>query len=170
MYKSVAISATWVEIVSGVDKDDQIVVNPPDSLAGGQDVKIAKEEPAKTTAAQDGHTDKKSDTAKDDGKAKPNAKDIPPARGSTEPMAKASRAPDAPKSDKVGSGKTDQTGDQPASGQTMPGTDGNGAKMMPRGIVALPLLLAFTACSLAPDYREPSVGVPGAFKEGPVNK
>ena len=125
-----------VEIVAGVDKDDQIVVNPPDSLADGQDVKTAKEEPAKTTAAQDGHTEKKPDATKDDGKASAQKKDVPPSRGSTEPVAKASRAPDAPKSDTGGGSNatgqagqvSDQAGKQPASGQTMPGTDGNGAK------------------------------------------
>jgi RND family efflux transporter MFP subunit len=111
-----------VELVSGVTKDDQIVVNPPDSLAEGQQVKIAVEEPAKATAAQDGHSDKTSDDKKSDATAQP--KDVKPAHGSTEPVEKASRKP----ADKDRGQKGDQTGSQPASGQTMPGTDGTGAK------------------------------------------
>ncbi len=122
-----------VELVSGVGKDEQIVLNPPDSLAEGQQVKIAAPSNQGTTASQDGHSDKKDD-GKDSGsssgaKGKENTqqKDVQPSRGSTEPVTKVSKAPSKP-DQKGDDGNTDKTGDQPDSGQTMPGTDGNGAK------------------------------------------
>jgi multidrug efflux pump subunit AcrA (membrane-fusion protein) len=33
---------SFVEVVSGLDGDEQVIVNPPDSLASGQVVRIAK--------------------------------------------------------------------------------------------------------------------------------
>ncbi len=137
-----------IELVSGVGKDDQVIVNPPDSLLTGQQVRIAKEPDQGATAAQDGHTGKKPD-GKDtgsDGSGAPAAKktqqqDVKPSRGSLEPEQKVSRKPDTQNKgggsgasagggggDTGGGAQTSKSGDMPASGATAPGTDGNGAK------------------------------------------
>jgi RND family efflux transporter MFP subunit len=59
-----------VEIVQGLTADDQVVVNPPDSLAAGQQVKIAPPPTAGTDAAQDGHHAKPDDPKKKAGSDK----------------------------------------------------------------------------------------------------
>ena len=51
-----------VEVIAGISPDETVVVNPPDSLTDGQEVRIAKPDQPK----QDG--DKKDDKKKDDGK------------------------------------------------------------------------------------------------------
>ena len=43
---------TAVEIVSGVNADDQVVLNPPDSLAAGTVVRVVKDEQKAGGAAQ----------------------------------------------------------------------------------------------------------------------
>ena len=53
-----------VEIVKGLNSDDQVVLNPPDSLSAGQQVKIAAPPTAGTDATQDGHHTKPDDDKK----------------------------------------------------------------------------------------------------------
>lgn len=49
-----------VEVTSGLNPDDQVVVNPPDSLISGQDIKIAEPaKPADGKDAKDGKADAK---------------------------------------------------------------------------------------------------------------
>ena len=141
-----------IEIVSGISKDDQLVLNPPDSMNDGQQVKIAAEPTAGTTASQSAGNkksdDKDSDTKKDTAKPANKQKEIPPPRGSTEPPTKLSQKPDAAQArqkdsttdtnnnadgrdDVNGSRiKTDEksSGGMPATGSTATGTDGTDAK------------------------------------------
>jgi hypothetical protein len=47
---------TSLEILGGVSPDDQIVVNPPDSLENGQQVNVAQSAPSQQQNGQKGNT------------------------------------------------------------------------------------------------------------------
>jgi hypothetical protein len=114
-----------VELVNGVTADDQVIINPPDSLTDGQTVKIAPQPKGGATESQGGEgpdktkAEGKSDK-KDSGQTKPESSSSSPGQAPE----KQSAAPD-----KGGSGGDQgKSGSQPASGMTAPGSDGNSQK------------------------------------------
>jgi RND family efflux transporter MFP subunit len=122
-----------VELVNGVTKDDNVVVNPPDSLGDGQDVKIAKPPQAGATEAQGGQGPEKqkqsqngeTDSSQNKAGASSDQKKNTTKQASSSPGAapeKQSAKPDE------GDAAGDKTGNQTDSGMTAPGSDGNGKK------------------------------------------
>ena len=128
--KSVEIGRDFgnaVELISGVTANDQVVINPPDSLEDGQAAKVAPEPSAGATEAQGGQGkksdnsnsssgDKKSGSLEEQKNKSPNT--------STSPGAAQEKQSTAP-------GKSsDQTkgGSQPPTGMTAPGSDGTTSK------------------------------------------
>jgi RND family efflux transporter MFP subunit len=70
-YQSITMGRDFgneIEVASGVDKDDRVILNPPDALADGQEVKVAPPQEEKSTAASDKSDNKKSENDKGAGK------------------------------------------------------------------------------------------------------
>jgi RND family efflux transporter MFP subunit len=72
-----------VEIVKGLNANDQVVVNPPDSLSAGQQVQIAPPPTQGTDAAQDGHHAKPDEGKKSDKKSDSKTGDSSSGGGNT---------------------------------------------------------------------------------------
>ena len=126
-----------VEVVSGITPDDQIVLNPPDSLEAGQQVNTAPPPQEKAAAVQDNTANSKKNAAGETGsgnetKKKPTQEDdIKPSRGSGGATQKVSRAPDDKGGGAAGgggSGQSNTKGTATDSGLTAPGSDGNAQK------------------------------------------
>ena len=121
-----------VELVSGVTKDDDVVINPPDSLSDGQQVKIAKPSQAGAIEAQGGQGPEKKDSqdgepdsSQNNGGASNDQKKNTSKQASSSPGV----APEKQSTKPVkGGGTGDKAGRQPESGMTAPGSDGNSQK------------------------------------------
>jgi hypothetical protein len=125
--KSVDIGRDYgntVELVNGVTPDDQIVLNPPDSLADGQKAQIAPQPKGGATETQGGEGP---DKTKADEKTGNSSKET----NQTNSESSSSSPGQAPEKQSTAPGKSGgQTsgGGQPDTGMTPPGSDGTSQK------------------------------------------
>jgi RND family efflux transporter MFP subunit len=117
---------TQVEILAGATADENVVLNPPDSLMDGQKVKIGKSPSTGATASQssDQGSDKEKSTNNTTDSKKGNSTRVQSSSSSGETV-KAGQKTD---NSKDGSSTGGQKGDNNPGGMTAPGSDGNDQK------------------------------------------